>query len=262
MMQTSKPIGIFDSGVGGLTVARAIKDVLPNEPIYYIGDTANLPYGDKSTLQIQAYVQRIVDTLLKQQCKVIVIACNTATAAAAGMLEQQLGSEVPILNVVDPVIAYIKKAYEGKKLGLIGTQYTVDSNFYVHRLQAAQVHAQLQCLATPLLVPMIEANVYDALIVEGYLTAPLLANMEGLIFGCTHYWLIQSQIAQYYNNRLKLINGAHLVALQLRDLLIDKNMINTSPIVHQDRFMATSLTAGFQIITERLFGEKVSLVEG
>lgn len=261
-MELARPIGIFDSGVGGLTVARAIKDILPEEPIYYIGDTANLPYGDKSTRQIQAYVQKIVNTLLQQQCKVIVIACNTATAAAADMLEQQIGSQVPILNVVDPVITYVKKAFAGKALGLIGTQYTVDSNFYVHKLQAAQVHAHLQCLATPLLVPMIEADIYEAPIVEGYLTDPLLADIEGLILGCTHYWLIQTQIAQYYHNRIELINGANLLASQLRELLIDKGMINASPTIHQDHFMATSLTSGFQIITQRLFGEKVSLLEG
>jgi glutamate racemase len=260
-MEPARPIGIFDSGVGGLTVARAIKDILPDERIYYIGDTANLPYGDKSTLQIQAYVQKVVDVLLQQQCKAIVIACNTATAAAADLLEQQIGSQVLILNVVDPVISYIKKAYEGKTLGLIGTQYTVDSNFYVHKLQAANVHTRLQSLATPLLVPMIETDSCEAPIVEGYLADPLLANIEGLILGCTHYWLIQSQIAKYYQNRLELINGAHLVGLQLRELLIDKGMTNPHPTVHQDHFMATSLTAGFQIITKRLFGEQVSLLQ-
>jgi glutamate racemase len=257
-----RPIGIFDSGVGGLTVARAIKDILPHEPIYYIGDTAHLPYGDKSTQQIQSYVRRIVDILLQKECKAIVIACNTATAAAADMLEQQLGSQVPILNVVDPVITYVKKAYEGKTLGLIGTQYTVDSNFYIHRLQAAQAHSRLQCLATPLLVPMIEADVYEAPIVEGYLMDSVLGDMEGLILGCTHYWLIQSQIAQYYHDRIELINGAHLVALQLHELLVSKKMTNPAPAAHQDYFMATTLTSGFQMITQRLFGEKVSLVEG
>ncbi len=259
-MELARPIGIFDSGVGGLTVARAIKDILPNEPIYYIGDTANLPYGDKTTVQIQSYVQKIVDVLLKQQCKVIVIACNTATAAVADLLEEQIGSQVPILNVVDPVITYIKQAYVEKRLALIGTQYTIDSNFYARKFQDAQVRTQLQSLATPLLVPMIEANVYEAPIVEGYLSDLLLGDMAGLILGCTHYCLIQSQISQYYHNRIKLINGAHLLALQLQELLISQKIINLAPTVHQDHFMATKLTAGFQLMTQRLFGEKVSLV--
>lgn len=260
-MEFARPIGIFDSGVGGLTVARAIKDILPGEPIYYIGDTANLPYGDKSTQQIQAYVRRIADALLQQECKAIVIACNTATAAAADMLEAYVGPHVPVLNVIDPVIAYVKKAYAGKTLGLIGTQYTVDSNFYAQQLQRAQVPTQLTCLATPLLAPMIESNVYEAPIVEGYLSDPLLVGTEGIILACTHYWLIQSQIAQYYHNRVELINGAHLVAAQLRDVLISKKMINPALTVHQDHFMATNLTAGFQIITQRLFGEQATLVK-
>jgi len=200
--------------------------------------------------------------LLQKECKAIVIACNTATAAAADMLEAYVGPHIPVLNVIDPVIAYIREAYAGKKLGLIGTQYTIDSNFYTQQLQRTQVPIQLTCLATPLLVPMIESDVYEAPIVEGYLIDPLLADIEGLILGCTHYWLIQSQIAQYYHNRMELINGAHLLALQLRGLLIGKGMTNPIPTVQQDHFMATSLTSGFQMITQRLFGEKVSLVEG
>lgn len=260
-MELASPIGIFDSGVGGLTVARAIKDILPYEPIYYIGDTAHLPYGDKSTEQIQGCVRRIVDILLEKKCKAIVIACNTATVAAADMLEQQLGSQIPILNVIDPVIAYVNKTYEGKRLGLIGTQYTVGSNFYVRKLEAAQAPVQLQCVATPLLVPMIEADLYEAPILEGYLTDPLLADIEGLILGCTHYWFIQSQIAQYYQHRMELINGAHLLALQLQKLLVSKKMLNPVPTLHPDWFLATQLTSGFQLTTQRLFGESVSLLK-
>ena len=203
-MECSNPIGIFDSGVGGLTVARAIKDLLPNEPLYYIGDTANLPYGEKSTKQIQTYVKEIGDVLLKQGCKVIVIACSTATAAAAEILQNHIGDRIPVLNVIDPVIAYVKQRYIGKRLGLIGTQYTVNTATYTQKLETSQTNIQLECLATPLLVPMIEADQYEQAILQGYLSQPILADIEGLILGCTHYWLIKKQITDYYQARLKL----------------------------------------------------------
>jgi glutamate racemase len=258
-MQCSNPIGIFDSGVGGLTVARAIKDLLPNESLYYIGDTANLPYGEKSTKQIQTYVKQIVDVLMKQGCKIIVIACSTATAAAAAVLQEHIGSRVPILNVIDPVIAYVKQHYAGKTLGLIGTQYTVNTDTYVQKLEKLQANIQLECLATPLLVPMIEADQYEESILQGYLSQPILADIKGLILGCTHYWLIKKQIMDYYQAKVDIINGAQLLAMQVQQILFDKNISNGIS-TSKDSFMATQYTNGFESVTERLFGEKVHII--
>ena len=259
-MECSNPIGIFDSGVGGLTVARAIKDLLPNEPLYYIGDTANLPYGEKSTKQIQTYVKEIGDVLLKQGCKVIVIACSTATAAAAEILQNHIGDRIPVLNVIDPVIAYVKQRYIGKRLGLIGTQYTVNTATYTQKLETSQTNIQLECLATPLLVPMIEADQYEQAILQGYLSQPILADIEGLILGCTHYWLIKKQITDYYQAKVEIINGAQFLAIHLQQMLLAKNINNSTSIPSKDYFVATKRTDGFESVTERLFGEKVHII--
>src|SRR5690606_38260891 len=126
-----QPIGVFDSGIGGLTVAQAIVHALPNERLVYFGDTAHLPYGDKSTAAIQAYAVKICALLLRQHCKVILIACNSASAAAYELVKEYVGSKARVLNVIDPVVAYIGKAYAGKTIGLIGTKQTVNSNVYL-----------------------------------------------------------------------------------------------------------------------------------
>ncbi|ACE05883.1 hypothetical protein Aasi_0473 [Candidatus Amoebophilus asiaticus 5a2] len=254
------PIGIFDSGVGGLTVARAIKDLLPNESLYYIGDTANLPYGEKSTEQIQAYVKEIGDVLLKQGCKVIVIACSTATAAAAEVLKDYIGDHIPVLNVIDPVIAYVRQHYMGKTLGLIGTQYTVNTTTYVQKLEASQANINLKCLATPLLVPMIEADQYEKAILQGYLSEPILTDIKGLILGCTHYWLIKEQIIDYYQAKIEIINGAQLLAIHLQKMLLDRNINNSMSNSSKDYFTATKHTVGFESVTKRVFGEKVHTI--
>jgi glutamate racemase len=259
-MYNSNPIGIFDSGVGGLTVARAIKDILPNESLYYIGDTANLPYGNKTTHQIQTYVKKIADKLLQQGCKVIVIACSTATAAAAEVLQSHVGSHMPVVNVIDPVITYVRQYYAGKSLGLIGTQYTVNTATYIQKLATLQTNIQLKCLATPLLVPMIEADKYEEHILQGYLSDPVFEDIEGLILGCTHYWLIKNQITDYFQNKLEIINGAQLLAAQLQKMLLDKGMNNSVSTANKDYFMATKRTSGFEAVTERLFGKRVDTI--
>jgi glutamate racemase len=122
----SRPIGMFDSGIGGLTVARAVAQRLPHERIVYFGDTAHLPYGDKSTAAIQAYAVKICDLLLRQHCKVILIACNSASAAAYELVREYVGSKARVLNVIDPIVAHVGQAYTGQSVGLIGTKQTVN----------------------------------------------------------------------------------------------------------------------------------------
>eukprot|EP01132_Coremiostelium_polycephalum_P001038 gene1038-1317_t len=258
-MQPTKPIGIFDSGVGGLTVARAIKDQLPHQPLYYIGDTANLPYGEKSTAQLQGYVRKLGDLLLEQGCKMIVIACSTATAAAADVLQEHVGPHIPVFNVIDPVISYVHQHYPKKKLGLIGTSYTIQTDIYKQKLEALQTQVTLQCLATPALVPMIENNQYDAQVVQTYLQDTVLEGVEGLILGCTHYWLIKKQIASFFNN-IAIINGAQLLAAQLTQMLIDhdEELPQNNPLA-MDHFVVTKLTPGFQHLAEQLFGNTIPI---
>jgi len=260
MTMNERPIGVFDSGVGGLAVARAIKDVLPEESIYYIGDTANVPYGEKDTAEIQNLVQTIVDHLLLQPCKVIVIACATATVAAAEMLIKSIPTEIPIFNVVTPVINHLSKKYPGKKIGLIGTQYTVDSNYYNDLVEAKKVDIKLSSLATPLLVPMIETDIYNPEIVEEYVRHSVLKDIAAMVLGCTHYGLIKQQISTYYPQQVELIGGAELLAQNLCQVLQERQLINSKP-TQNDRFMMTRLTNEGIKITRRLFGEPATCQE-
>ena len=154
-MNKTHPIGIFDSGIGGLTVARAIRKQLPNEKIIYFGDTAHLPYGDKSTEAIQSYAIKICNLLLEHQCKVIVIACNSASAAAYALVKAYVGSKAKIINVIDPTVNYISQKYSNKKVGVIGTRKTINSDVYAHKITAKNNTIEVASLATPLLAPMI-----------------------------------------------------------------------------------------------------------
>ena len=126
MSHASKPIGIFDSGIGGLTVAHALVSQLPKENIIYFGDTAHLPYGDKSTAAIQAYSVKIAHLLLQQECKLILIACNSASSAAYELVKEYVASQAVVINVIDPVVNLLKEKYQGKQIGLIGTRQTVN----------------------------------------------------------------------------------------------------------------------------------------
>src|SRR5690606_34697499 len=147
--KASSPIGIFDSGIGGLTVARAVKDILPEEKIIYFGDTAHLPYGDKSTAAIQAYAVKIADVLLKANCKLILIACNSASTAAFELVKAYVASKAAVFNVIDPVVNYLREAHTGSKVWLIGTKQTVKSGVYHQKVDALGENIQLVSLATP-----------------------------------------------------------------------------------------------------------------
>src|SRR5688572_28103728 len=152
----SQPIGVFDSGIGGLTVAHAIRNHLPNESMIYFGDTAHLPYGEKSEAAIQAYSVKIADVLLKKRCKVIVIACNSASSAAYELLREYVGKNVRIINVIDPMVQLVAESFAGKQVGLIGTKRTVQSGVYVRKINELNKNIKVHSLATPLLAPMIE----------------------------------------------------------------------------------------------------------
>src|SRR6201997_4405924 len=155
-LNANQPIGIFDSGIGGLTVANAIAKVLPNEQLIYFGDTAHLPYGDKSPDSIKYYSIRIAQFLLEQNCKAIVIACNTASALAYETVKDFVGGKVPVIDVVNPIVNEIIKDDKLKHIGVIATKATIKSDIYARKLKHAVKHVEVSSLATPLLASMIE----------------------------------------------------------------------------------------------------------
>ncbi|MBG8551964.1 glutamate racemase [Hymenobacter guriensis] len=260
----ARPIGVFDSGIGGLTVARAVSRVLPQERLIYFGDTAHLPYGDKSTAAIQAYSVKICDLLLKQQCKVILIACNSASAAAYELVKEYVGSKARVLNVIDPIVAHIGQAYAGRTVGLIGTKQTVNSNVYRKKIDELDAGVELRSLATPLLAPMIEEGFFNnsisGNIIETYLSSPVLQGIEALVLACTHYPLIKQQIADYYKGRVAVLDASDVVAQHVQQYLQAQQLAapatGPAPAHH---FYVSDFTRSFEESTRIFFEQEVHL---
>jgi len=262
MVKASDPIGIFDSGIGGLTVAKAVKKLLPNENIIYFGDTAHLPYGDKSTAAIQAYSIKICDIFLQRKCKVILIACNSASAAATELVKEYVGKKAKVFNVIEPVVNYIRETYQDTNIGLIGTKQTVGSKVYESKIEGLENKLKLNSLATPLLVPMIEEGFLQGTIsqdiINEYLKKPSLRQISALILGCTHYPLIKNQVAHYYNDQIEIIDSSEIVAKSLKAYL-EYNLLINSSANSQDQFIVSDFTDSFEELTKLFFGKQVHL---
>ena len=256
------PIGIFDSGTGGLTVAYAIKTLLPNENMVYFGDTAHFPYGDKSEAAIQAYSVKIADVLLRKGCKVIVIACNSASSAAYELLKEYVRREVHIINVIDPMVDLVASQFSGKPVGLIGTKRTVQSGIYSKKIAETNQNITLKSLATPLLAPMIEEGFFNNQIsheiIAQYLEDQSIENIEALILACTHYPLIKKEIADFYQNKLPILDSAEVVALALKKHLEQHYLLNDQPNPER-HFYVSDYTESFEASTRLFFQEKVHL---
>ncbi|MFD2785234.1 glutamate racemase [Hymenobacter rubripertinctus] len=261
---TTRPIGIFDSGIGGLTVARAVAQALPHERLVYFGDTAHLPYGDKSTAAIQAYAVKICDLLLRQQCKVILIACNSASAAAYELVREYVGSKARVLNVIDPIVEHVGQQYAGRTVGLIGTKQTVNSNVYKKKIDDLDAGVDLRSLATPLLAPMIEEGFFNGSIasnvIETYLSNPALDGIEALVLACTHYPLIKQQITAFYQGGTEVLDASDVVARHVRSYLEGRQLLaETSPTPPRHHFYVSDFTRSFEESTRIFFGQEVQL---
>jgi len=242
-------------------VAHAIQKALPNESMIYFGDTAHLPYGDKSAAAIQAYSIKIADVLLKMNCKVIVIACNSASSAATELLKEYVGKRAHIINVIDPMVSLVVNKFCGKRVGLIGTKRTVQSNVYAQKLHALDNSITLQQLATPLLVHMIEEGFFDNRIshdiIAQYLNDPVLEGIDSLILACTHYPLIKKEIGDFYKQQINVLDSSEEVAESLRKYLVENDLLNkTKP---QHKFLVSDYTDSFEASTRLFFGEVVHL---
>jgi glutamate racemase len=230
LQQSTDPIGIFDSGMGGLTVARTITELLPNENIVYFGDTVHAPWGDKSASAIQSYSMKICDVLLQHHCKLIVIACHTASTTAYEMVRDYVGNKAHVINVIDPVISHIQENHSDTKVGLIGTKQTVRSNIYKRRVDLLERNIEFSSLATPLLVPLIEEGFLERdiseIIVKEYLSNPILENIRALILGCTHYPLLKQYIQSFYKNDVDIIDASDMTAKILKEYLALNKLLN------------------------------------
>jgi len=264
-MIAEQPIGIFDSGIGGLTVASAIRKTLPNEQIIYFGDTAHLPYGDKSSEAIKYYSLKIGRFLKEKGCKVIVIACNTASSLGYQDLKDFLGDELPILNVIDPVVDFTAANGAYQKVGVIATKATIRSNVYKEKLLKANPALKVYSLATPLLAPMIEEGFFEnnisQTIINSYLSSPKLNNIDALILACTHYPLIKKEIEDYFNGKVAIINTATIVAEDVKNQLEKLGLLNPGTLTAKDEFYVSDKTSSFESSTKIFFGDKINLLQ-
>lgn len=260
--QPSNPIGIFDSGIGGLTVARAINRLLPHESIIYFGDTAHLPYGDKAPASIRQYSLRITDFLLSRGCKMIVIACNTASSIAFEAVKEHVGNKAVVVDVINPVVSGVAVKKNVSRVGVIGTRATIKSRAYPKRIMALNPKMKVASLATPLLASMIEegffSNNISRTIIYDYLSRPGLKGIDTLILACTHYPLIKKEILDYYNGHINIIDSAEMVALQVRSMLSKNKMLNKAPRPRH-HFYVSDYTRSFEQSTRIFFDGKVKL---
>jgi glutamate racemase len=256
-----QPIGIFDSGVGGLTVAHAIKQILPGENLIYFGDTAHLPYGDKSAESIRYYSVRITEFLLNYNSKVVLVACNSASASAFDTLKQEFKERTILIDVIDPVVDYLSTR-NFRKIGVIGTKRTISSGTYDQKLQEKSPQTKVISMATPLLVPMIEEGfIFDDIsnaIIRTYLSNDTLSGIEALILGCTHYPIIKNQISRFFNFNVEVVDSSRIVSLVLRDTLEKNNLLNDSGKI-RDQFFVSDYTSYFEKIARMFFEGEINL---
>jgi len=257
----TQPIGVFDSGIGGLTVANAINRQLPNEEIIYFGDTAHLPYGDKSADAIRYYCLKIVKFLLKRKCKMVVIACNSASSVAYNVVVDFFAGEALFVNVVDPLVKAVV-AQNFKKAGVIATKATIRSGVYQHKLREQQVSLNVASMATPLLVPMIEEgyfhNKVSQVLIEEYLSDARFEEMEALLLACTHYPLIRSDIEKYVGEKVKVYDSTDVTVEDIRTQLSDHNLLNDKKR-NPHQFFVSDYTRSFEETTRLFYGEAIQL---
>ena len=262
----NSPIGIFDSGIGGLTVANAIYKLLPGETLLYFGDTKHLPYGDKSAQAVESYSLRIAQFLIDNHCKMIVIACNTASSFGYEAVKKLAGKNIPVINVIDPVVELVAKKFHKGNIGVIGTKGTIRSDVYVKKIRKENRKLNVQSQATPLLAPMVEEGFFDnrisRTIINSYLSRPKLKDINTLILACTHYPLIRKEIEEYYNDKVLVIDSAETVALHVQKKLAALHLLAPEIISGKQPkniFYVSDYTSSFEKSTRIFFKGKINL---
>ncbi|MEY2561888.1 MAG: glutamate racemase [Verrucomicrobiota bacterium] len=222
----SQPIGVFDSGIGGLTVVSALRTVLPNESIFYLGDTARVPYGGKSASTVQRYSLEIAAILLEENAKTVVVACNTASAVALSQLTENV--PVSVTGVILPGAQAAVAATRSGHVGVIGTRATIKSGAYERALRSLNSEIRVSARACPLLVPLIEEGWLEAPITDQIImqyVGPLVdEGIDTLVLGCTHYPLLRKAMARLLGDAIALVDSAQNCANAVRDLLVSENL--------------------------------------
>jgi len=255
-------IGIFDSGVGGMTVARAVEIALPGYPQIYFGDLARAPYGPKSPEKIIQYSRQNTNFLIEHGAKLIIIACNSAASVAAEFIKKEF--DVPVFEVITPAVQQAVSASVSGRIGVIGTRATIRSGVYERMIAASSPGAKVISAACPLMVPLVEEGWFTRketkMIVRRYLNPLKLKQVDTLVLGCTHYPMLSSVIQPRIGRRVKVIDSSEAVAEELKTFLnrkkyLDGTLKNSAP----SRFYVSDITEAALDTAEMIFGRKIHL---
>lgn len=252
----NKAIGIFDSGIGGLTVFKAIRQALPDESLIYLGDTARVPYGTKSSETIVRYSLENSDFLYKRGVKAIVVACNTSSAYAIPAISDQNG--VPVIGVIEPGVNAAVKATKNGNIGVIGTASTINSNRYASGLKKRDKKLKVVSLSCPLFVPLVEEGWTEGeiteKIAERYLSTMKMEEIDTLILGCTHYPLLKNVIQKFMGDGITLVDSAEALAHDLSQLLRERYLLRNSDDRSEYHLYVTDLPGRFEVVAQRFLG--------
>lgn len=255
---SSSKIGVFDSGIGGLPLAFAIRNTFPSHDIIYFGDTEHFPFGDRSAESVERFSHAMANFLCAEGCDILVIACNTASAVAYDSLKQNLDNRATVLNVIDPVVQEVCHA-SAMHIGVIGTSRTIETNIFEQKIKASCGNKKVYSLPTPLLAPMIEAGYYNhpvsELVVQDYLNHSSFESIEGLVLACTHYPLIRKDINAVFGSRFEMFDAHNALVTALRDYIQN----SSSETRGSTTFYVSDLTKSFQKTAEIFAGGAVDL---
>jgi glutamate racemase len=257
------PIGVFDSGIGGLTVVRELIRQLPNESIIYFGDTARVPYGPKSPDTVLRYSREIIGFLKSQGVKAVVVACNTATAHALPALREE--NDLPIVGVIEPGARAAARTTKSGRVGVIGTQGTINSHAYKGAIATASPGAVVTELACPLFVPLAEEGWLDTeatrLVAHEYLDPIADARVDTLVLGCTHYPLLKGVIGSVVGRDVRLIDSAEETAAETASVLRERGIAHSKTDDARYRFIASDAPEQFLRVGQRFLGASIDRVE-
>ncbi len=262
ILNSNSPIGVFDSGLGGLTVVKQVIQFLPNERIVYFGDTARVPYGTKSADTIIRYARQIVKVLQQHKVKVIIVACNTASALALDILAKEI--KTPMIGVIAPGARKAALSTKSRKIGIIATSSTIKSGAYAAQIKAIDKRIVVVSQACPLFVPLVEEGWFDHevtyRVAEEYLGAIKKAKVDSLILGCTHYPLLKNVLHSCMGPKVNLIDSAEEVAAQVRQLLVAKKLLRMQLSPAQHTFLVSDEPELFKRMALRFLGGGVKEV--
>ena len=257
------PIGIFDSGIGGLTVVKQLMRLLPDEQIVYFGDTARIPYGTKSKRLIEQYALEDARFLLQYDVKAMVVACNTASSLAMDVLDKEL--DIPVIGVVVPGAQTAATLTQNQKVGVIGTLATINSSSYSKEINRLNRNISVSGQPCPLLVPLVEEGWLDdyvtILTLKKYLNNLIAEKIDTLILGCTHYPLLEKTIQSVMGPDVQLIDSGKETAKEVKSLLIKNGILNNSGRVQENKFFVSDIPAKFEEIGSRFLGQELNNVE-